>query len=161
MFFFYLFRYTKFCSTSSSSEQHLPPTRDALLQHCKRVSYQAGIYKRARLQYNFAPSPAGHGWKLTGDDLTITWMVKKPAPDEVLVTIQCGCKMKCSSRKCSCVAANLKCTDLCKCDNCENNKQGEMEEDVDDIVCDSDDVLVISNLLNSTSHVSHTIFIYN
>ena len=41
-------RYIKFCAKQKASEpQRLPPTRDALLLHCKRVSYVTAVIKRS------------------------------------------------------------------------------------------------------------------
>ena len=38
----------------------IPPTQDALLQHRRRVAYQAGIWSISKL-----PSAEGYGWKLS------------------------------------------------------------------------------------------------
>lgn len=106
-----------------SSEQNLPPTQDALLLHCKRVNYQAAIHQRALQSFMDAPLPMGYGWELNDEyQLEVTWMTKKPAPDEILIDVHCSCKLqKCVSKRCTCVTANLSCTDLCKCKDCENS----------------------------------------
>eukprot|EP00117_Sycon_ciliatum_P011697 scpid10404/ scgid5699/ len=49
-------RYQLFCTRSLQSNQ-LPPCNDALLKHCCRSNYQAGIWKRCLLSHVDAPSP--------------------------------------------------------------------------------------------------------
>ena len=40
----------------------------------------------------------------------------QPAPDAVLHLVKCGCaKEKCSTNRCQCRKAGLKCTHLCSC----------------------------------------------
>ena len=48
-------RYKIFCR-SSATEENLPPTQSALLQHAKRACYQAGIQKRCLQQIINTPS---------------------------------------------------------------------------------------------------------
>ena len=117
-------RYVKLCSRKGKmpEPQQLPPTKDELLHHCKRVSYVTAIIKQA-LELNVEyPSPQGHGWIITGSgDLEIKWMAQKPAPDSILEMVSCNCKRtKCQSESCSCFAHRLKCTDMCNCSKCEN-----------------------------------------
>ena len=38
----------------------IPPTQDALLQHCRRVAYQAGIWTTCELAQQQTPTPVGH-----------------------------------------------------------------------------------------------------
>ena len=53
-----------FCQKSRTMET-IPPSQDALLQHCKRVAYQAAIWSTSDKAQQEIPSPEGHGWKLT------------------------------------------------------------------------------------------------
>ena len=55
-------RYVKFTSAKiTPPPQKLPPTRDALLCHCKRVSFVTSMVKKS-LEADFEmPSPNGHG----------------------------------------------------------------------------------------------------
>ena len=55
-------RYRAFCLNQSM--HGIPPTLDALRQHCKRTAYQVCIYRRAMQQYINPPSPIGYGWKV-------------------------------------------------------------------------------------------------
>eukprot|EP00794_Sanderia_malayensis_P013592 gene13592-15000_t len=87
-------RYKKFCSSKRKipEPQQLPPTSDELLQQCKRVSYVAGIVKRAFEPNPEVPSLHGFGWKINSDALEIEWMTKSPAPDSILELVSCNCK---------------------------------------------------------------------
>lgn len=124
---------------TGSSEKSLPPNKDALLLHLKRVNYQAKIWKSATDAIINPPSPDGHGWCVEGENMSITWLTESHAPTNILKTQKCACKTGCSGGKCSCLKANLKCTALCSCTGC-SNKTVELEEaspsDLDD---DSDE----------------------
>ncbi len=50
-----------FCQKNRTMES-IPPTQDALLQHSKRVVYQAGIWTTSELAQQHTPTPEGHGW---------------------------------------------------------------------------------------------------
>ena len=53
--------------------ESIPPTKDALLQHLKHVTYQAGIWTTSELTEQNRPSPESSGWKR--DDSTYgTWV---------------------------------------------------------------------------------------
>ncbi|KAL1251048.1 hypothetical protein QQF64_018844 [Cirrhinus molitorella] len=74
-------RYKAFCMASSAlPERSMPPTSDALYQHCKRANYQAAIMRHSLKGVMCAPSPFGNGWHLEDGELTVTWMTKNPAP---------------------------------------------------------------------------------
>ena len=116
-------RYKKFVGKKKTPEpQQLPPTSDALLCHCKRVSYVTAVAKRSLFAQIIYPGPDGHGWQLSDQSLNIQWMLRKPAPDDILQLLSCNCrKSKCKTQACVCVSHGLQCTDLCGCaDVCEN-----------------------------------------
>ena len=117
--------YKLFCVASSSlPEKTIPPTTDALSQHCQRANYQAAIFKSSLTPKMNAPPPTEHGWHIDNGDLSVTWMTQKPAPDSILHTVYCSCKQgRCEpTTRCSCVNAGLPCTDVCKCTGCVNVK---------------------------------------
>ena len=42
----------------------IPPPKTSLLEHCKRVNFEVGKWKRSHIQYPFIPSPfADNGWR--------------------------------------------------------------------------------------------------
>ena len=73
------------------------------------------------------PSPHGHGWTIADGELSITWMTRQPAPSVLVECISCACKVKkCVKGRCSCLAAELPCTDLCKCKDYSNFKDDDV-----------------------------------
>ena len=104
-------RYKVFClGTTTPLEKTIPTI--ALKEHCKHVNHQAAIWKRTLQRRMSMPSPAGHGWHMENGELKITWMTQPPAPESIRVVVNCGCKNgKCDNRRCSCVDAQLACTD--------------------------------------------------
>jgi len=77
--------------------------------------------------------PIGKGWIKEGNGMGINWMNEKPAPESILAFVSCNCKKnKCNANSCSCYGVNLPCTDMCGCNNCENqNNCSEDEEESD------------------------------
>ena len=101
--------------------QQLPPTADALLCHCKRVSYATAIIKQSLVSNPVIPSLGKEfGWSIENGSLEIQWMLLPPAPDNVLNLINCSCKKGCKTNACTCKLNGLQCTELCHCtDECE------------------------------------------
>ena len=136
-------RYEKFLTGKKCPDpQKLPPTRDALLCHCKRVSYVTAIIKKSLMQFPNIPSPNGFGWTESNETLSIQWMLRDPAPAEVLQLLSCNCKKsKCSNRMCICFSHGLNCSDLCDCsEECVNVKDNEIDSSSDSS-SDSSDTL--------------------
>ena len=118
-------RYHLFCAKKGEIESHqLPPCKDCLTKHAQRANYQAGIWRRCLEQDPQVPSPVGRGWKMEkegeSEQLVVHWMDGQPAPDAVLDLLACNCPKKCSLPKCVCIANGLKCTDMCRLADCEN-----------------------------------------
>ncbi|XP_061920275.1 uncharacterized protein LOC133660711 isoform X2 [Entelurus aequoreus] len=132
-------RYKAFCMASSAlPELSIPPTSDALHQHCKRANYQAAVMRHSLTGMMCAPSPIGNGWYIEDGELTVRWMTRNPAPDSVLQVVHCGCKTsKCETERCSCMSAKMSCTDVCHCQNCgnvskETEERGAWDDDTDE-----------------------------
>lgn len=102
------------------SDESLPPTKDCLEKHVQRANYQSFIWKRCLIPNILPENPVEHGWQISNNELVVNWMSKKPAPDELLTMVNCGCKTGCSSSRCTCNKSGLLCTDMCKCTNCIN-----------------------------------------
>ena len=50
--------------------------------------------------------------------------------DSLLEFIACSCKKsKCTTNVCKCRKVNLKCTDLCDCTSCENQKEDQSDDE--------------------------------
>jgi len=101
-------RYTIF-KKGKFSEEMLPPTEDGLLLHIK--SY---IWRHAMDNFLHMPDPGFHGWVYNeeNDDLEIKWMSLPIAPDSILCFANCSCVKGCSTFRCSCKKASLRCSDL-------------------------------------------------
>ena len=76
----------------------------------------------------------------SGDEqLVIDWMDGTPAPQAVLDLLTCRCSKKCVLPSCQCMINGLKCTDMCRLPNCENQSPISDDEDSDDEDTDGGD----------------------
>ena len=133
-------RWHLFCKHMAESTK-LPPTLGALKQHTLRVHVQCNVWGQCDvfhqefldpLQNGFYKEPSGEVKPVTTDVL--------PAPKAIIEMVRCRCTTNCSSKRCSCRAASLSCTDLCNCDSdqCENDddyytaSQQESDDENDD-----------------------------
>lgn len=93
------------------------------------------------------PSPVGRGWKIERgeevEQLVVHWMEGQPAPDAVLDLLACNCAKKCALPKCTCMANGLRCTDMCKLADCDN--QASTSESVESLDDDEDHVGELEN----------------
>jgi hypothetical protein len=115
----------------------LPPTHDSLMMHFHRANYQAAIFRRCLQQSMKVPSPDGHGWlvKDTAIEIGLHWMIMPVATDDVQQFLHCRCsKSACKSGNCSCVKANLLCTDMCQCTSCCNGETTMMQNKIT-VIC--------------------------
>ena len=96
-------------------EKNLPPNKDALLNHCKRVNYQAAVWSRATSAMMACPTPNGNGWDVVDGSTNVHWLSKPHAPPAILKTVKCGCKTGYEARSCGCRKKDLQCTALCSC----------------------------------------------
>ena len=126
-------RYELFFAKRGQVESHLlPPCEVTLNKHVGRANYQAGVWKRSLEKQPVIPDPEGHGWKRDESGiLGIDWMEGMPAPDAVLEMMACRCKRVCKEGECVCLDKGLKCTPMCKLQNCGNMRDEEVETTVD------------------------------
>lgn len=115
-------RYNLF-NVGQYSESTIPCTKDVLLLHTSRASYQAHIWKCALQAIISPPSMDDFGWEIKDGQVLVKWMSMPVAPDGILENVNCGCRSGCSTKRCACVRAELKCTGLCGCNNCMNIKE--------------------------------------
>ena len=126
-------RYQAFKS-GKYDEELLPPNQDSLDQHISRANYQCYIWRHAVQPVLNLPSFCEYGWEVDDvGNVLVKWMTIAPAPESLLEFVNCKCQKGCETKRCSCVKAELKCSDLCKCVGCRNNNGN--KEDID---CDSD-----------------------
>ncbi|XP_028411728.1 uncharacterized protein LOC114534481 [Dendronephthya gigantea] len=102
-------------------EELLPPNQDSLDQHALRANFQCYIWRHATQPMLHLPTFYNHGWKVDGEgNVEIAWMTIPAAPDSILEFVNCKCTKGCENRRCSCLKASLKCTDVCQCHDCKN-----------------------------------------
>ena len=108
-----------FCQNNKTLET-IPPMQDALLQHCKCVAYQAGIWTNSDLAQQQTPTPEVHCLTLDreSNSWVPVWTTLPLASKACSELVKCGCKsVKGCGARCSCKKAQWKCTELCSC-NC-------------------------------------------
>ena len=115
-------RYMMFCGKKGEADSsQLPPCHDTLRQHVLRANYQAAIWRRSCQAQMDIPTPNGNGWNLDPEsNLAIEWMTGMPAPQAVLDLLSCDCRRSCQAATCTCIRNGLKCTKMCRLENCEN-----------------------------------------
>ena len=67
----------------------LPPTQDALEQHIKRVTYQAGIWAAVSNATHEIPLPIDWGWEKVDVEWQPLWMILFQAASACLELIKC------------------------------------------------------------------------
>lgn len=113
-----------------AQSDRLPPTRAALHQAILRAHYQMLVWNNDIIPNPELPSPEGYGWAMENDQWVPVMTSLQPAPKEVLELVKCAClKDRCSTNRCKCRKAGLRCTDLCSC--CDNDDCNNQEDETD------------------------------
>jgi hypothetical protein len=78
---------------ASTSFPKLPPTKDALKQHCLRVHYQTKVWLNAMVPCPQLPPIEEFGWHMDekGEVLPVLTTLP-PLPEKLTVLTSCGCK---------------------------------------------------------------------
>ena len=97
------------------------------------------VQRRSHLALQNLPSATDYGWEAQDTSLVPIMTDNLPAP-LALIELS-GCKSKCTSNRCKCFKNNLICTDMCKCEPCENKEEhhDDNEEGTDFEIDDSSD----------------------
>ena len=130
-----LLQYRLFCAKKGDIDSRLlPPCRDTLRKHCPRANNQAAVHVLRRSLQNspVLPSSIGNGCFMKGECLALDWMSGEPAPTAVLELLSCQCNRLCQLLNSTCIANRLKCTALCKLQDCANQEEEATEEDTPD-----------------------------
>ncbi|KAL8625537.1 hypothetical protein ACOMHN_014626 [Nucella lapillus] len=127
-------RYHMCCAKDGEIESHqLPPCKDCLLKHAKRANFQAGLWRRSLSHDPDAPDPTQSGWKVENQNgtevLVVDWMDVRPAPEAVIELLACKCTRACTALECTCIQHGLKCSDMCKLKECDNQP---VDDDLED-----------------------------
>ncbi|XP_058793287.1 uncharacterized protein LOC131665425 [Phymastichus coffea] len=119
----------------------LAPTAAVLKQHAKRVYYQMQIW------LGFELDPVLWGWKRTTNMLIPIMNTEPIAPKDLVEMVFCGCKTNCSTARCKCKKAGLKCSYSCTncngqiCENASNSTKVILENDVEEREIEEADIL--------------------
>jgi len=99
-----------------AQSENLPPTPAALRQAINRANYQALVWNLDTVPEPQLPSPETFGWKSQDEKWVPVTTSLPPAPEAIIQLVKCGCiKTRCSTNRCNCRKAELKCTNLCSC----------------------------------------------
>ena len=109
----------------------------------KRANFHCRVWKQAHMSMmKGVDAPENHGQQKTENGSYSAVGFHEPiAPKDILELIRCGCTTGCKGCRCGCKKHMLCCTDMCDCDDCENQdaetftlgNDEEEEEDDDDI----------------------------
>ena len=128
-------RYRLFCLKRGDVESNqLPPYNDAGCKHSLRANYQAAVWRRSLQKCPDIPSPVGSGWCTEGSELVVDWMGAQPVLQAVLELLSCQCSRSCKLPSYSCIVNGLRCTDMCRLQDCTNGP-----DDDDDAVSVNED----------------------
>ena len=103
----------------SMNMEQLPSTYTALYQHILRAQYQCLVWEGATTAVPGVLEVSSYGWQLNGDHVMTTHL---PAPDEASELLRCGCETGCGSGRCRCARQGTSFTELCLCENCDNEE---------------------------------------
>ena len=117
-------------SIHQSESNRLPPTEAAFKQMILRSHFTAMQWKSSHLPTPILPDPNEYGW--TWSELHEIYepimTTNMPVPQSIIELIACGCKSDCSTDRCRCHKNNLRCTEMCRCDKCENSENDGFED---------------------------------
>ena len=102
-------------SKKGRSLENIPPTKDALLQHLKRVIYQASIWFTSYERMPHIPSADGRGWVMEANQLKPVWITQPEAAKVCLELVRCNCQSERGCTRCKCSKLGLSCTERCRC----------------------------------------------
>ena len=137
-----------------SDLKSFPPTLEATRLNAKRAHFQSSVRINVKMMKAKVLDAEEYGWikDLTNKCLDPVHLEPTTpiAPDVLLKITFCGCcsAQPCSSNKCSCKKANMKCSILCKCTGtCCNSDPTEISS--------NDDLAVIDDFLPKKTVVTN------
>ena len=115
--------------------QSLPSTDKSLEINIKRVHYVAIMWKNCITGTPPELDPVEYGWEKDGESLRPIMLPDGTdvAPEKVLQMTRCKCSSsQCKTNRCSCVKTGTNCSEFCRCQDCENQKDLEKSESEDE-----------------------------
>ncbi|KAK4882604.1 hypothetical protein RN001_005923 [Aquatica leii] len=102
----------------------LPPTEDALTQHCLRVYFQTTVWENALEPLPTIPNFEQFGWHCNENSDPIPLLTTLPPfPTQLIALSSCGCKKDCTNKICKCRTNKMGCIPSCRCitqNSCKN-----------------------------------------
>ena len=108
-------RWWLFCKKQAEAEE-FPPTQSA--PHCaiQQTHYLSIVWENDVIPNPIVPNPLVYGWYMHDQKFVPVMNSMTLAPKSIIHLVKCGCRSsKCATKRCTCVAHNLICTDLCRC----------------------------------------------
>lgn len=99
----------------------LPPTFSALKFKMFRAHFVTMILRRSTVSIQALPPVINYGWELVDEMFSPIMTDNLPAPSALIEMVSCACKSNCTTNRCQCRKNSLNCTDMCKCEDCEND----------------------------------------
>ena len=120
----------------------LPPIRETLRQKVLRYHYTIIVWKKSHIPHQDLPEPEDYGWKWLSSaswyEVTTTLLL--PAPESIIHLTMCGCKAGCKAQRCKCKKNGLKCSEMCKCQSCENLEHEDLEPIGENALLEEEDI---------------------
>ena len=107
----------------------LPHTRETLHHKVLRPHYTTVVWKKPHIPHHDLLDPQDYGWKWSSSPSwyeTVTTQLP-PAPESIIHLTMCGCNAGCKTKRCKCKKNGLKCSEMCKCQDCENVEHEDLE----------------------------------
>ena len=117
-------------SKQQAESRKLPPTREAFRQKVFRSHYTALQWKLSHLPTQNLPDPNEYGWSWNDESSTYVPIMTTlpPAPESIISLSLCRCKTNCESLRYVCRKNGLSCSEMCFCENCENEDNASLSE---------------------------------
>ena len=104
-----------------------------------RSYFVANIWSQSHKPIMDMLDPIRFGWERSDDKkLVAISTLLPPAPDVIVEMSLCRCKTPCNTMRCVCKKVGLICTEMCFCENCENDDSTDQTVHSGDSETDSD-----------------------
>ena len=111
-----------------------------LLDQIFRLPHGKDVWDRTLV---FQVLKACRGWKIeievSDTQLVVHWMTGQPVPQDILDLLACNCAKKCELPRCICMTNGLKCTEVCRLQDCDS--QSDNADDDEDVINELQDDL--------------------
>ena len=88
------------CKPGKYEQEMLPPSKDSLLHQCYTSVIFGEMHHNLFLTSQVSPNMGGYIGE--NDKVYVKWMTLPPAPDSILVLVNCKCAKACEKNRCSC-----------------------------------------------------------